>query len=770
MFPMWDIFCAMTTLWDQLVLTESVELQACAAYIKCRDEDRFVQLLMGLRPEFENCRSGLLHRKPLPSVEDVVNELMAKEICLKSLKGVHTASTSVLTTSSSAPGIGRLNVLSYVRRQVGSLHSQGKVGSLHKSRSHGRKPSQQHHGGQQKPYSGGQSQTFYPPTQAAFVPFIDHLASGTSVSPNIDSVADQFQKFLAFQQFQSNSQSYTLSARSDSSPSIGPGINSSSWILDSGVGNHMSPDFSAFISISSDPQSTSVVTADGTPMSLTGIGTIHTSTISLPDVYCIPKLHINLASAGQICDFSCFVGLFENSCYVQDLKSKRVIGTGRRKGKGLYVLDELHLPTHAAVMRVNLSSSHLTPSSSKFYLWHSRLGHVSGSRLRFMCTTVSGKLYVSRNGSFIEHVPFFSIKSTSHGMSKSDLVEIDPFTTDCTSDSTPISSVTSQSSGRSHDIDTQPPPTTVSEPLVIADPVPPRYPKRITRSTQIFLSGLVSQILVWLTLLLRFDLLDICINGPKEKLDSTVLSQPAIYVTSLAAVEVLRARDGGQQIIDSVDITCGLSLGEYTALAFAGAFSFEDGLKLVKLRGEAMQDAADAAKSAMVSIIGLDSTKVQQLCDAANEEVDEANKVQIANFLCTGNYAVSGGLKGIEAVEAKAKSFKARMTVRLAVAGAFHTSFMEPAVSRLESALALTEIRSPRIPVISNVDAEPHADPDTIKKILARQVTSPVQWETTVKTLLSKGLKKSYELGPGKVIAGIVKRMDKGAAIENIGA
>lgn len=270
--------------------------------------------------------------------------------------------------------------------------------------------------------------------------------------------------------------------------------------------------------------------------------------------------------------------------------------------------------------------------------------------------------------------------------------------------------------------------------------------------------------------ILGYDLLELCTGGPKEKLDSTVISQPAIYVTSLAAVEVLRARDGGQQIIDSVDVTCGLSLGEYTALAFAGAFSFEDGLKLVKLRGEAMQEAADAAKGAMVSVIGLDSDKVQQLCDAANQEVDEADRVQIANYLCPGNYAVSGGVKGVEAVEAKAKSFKARMTVRLAVAGAFHTSFMEPAVSRLEAALAATEIRQPKIPVISNVDAQPHADPATIKKILARQVTSPVQWETTVKTLLTKGLKKSYELGPGKVIAGIFKRMDKKAEIENISA
>ncbi|KAG6793026.1 hypothetical protein POTOM_002198 [Populus tomentosa] len=144
----------------------------------------------------------------------------------------------------------------------------------------------------------------------------------------------------------------------------------------------------------------------------------------------------------------------------------------------------------------------------------------------------------------------------------------------------------------------------------------------------------------------------------------------------------------------------------------------------------------------MVNVIGLDSDKVQQLCDAANQDVDEDNK---------GNYAVSGGVMGVEAVEAKAKSFKARMIVRLVVAGAFHTSFMEPAVSRLESALAAIEIRQPRIPVISNIDAQSHADPATIKKILARQVTSPVQWETTVKTLLAKGLKKSYELKPGKV-------------------
>lgn len=267
--------------------------------------------------------------------------------------------------------------------------------------------------------------------------------------------------------------------------------------------------------------------------------------------------------------------------------------------------------------------------------------------------------------------------------------------------------------------------------------------------------------------ILGYDLLKICVNGAKEKLDSTVISQPAIYVASLAAVEKLRA-EGGDAAAEQADVAAGLSLGEYTALAYAGAFSFEDGLRLVKLRGEAMQAAADATPSGMVSIIGLSSDKVAELCEAANKEVAPEQAVRIANFLCTGNYAVSGGLEGIKAVERLAKSFKARMAVRLSVAGAFHTDFMQPAVERLREALAATPVSSPRIPVISNVDAQPHADPDTIREILSRQVTSPVQWETTLRTLLDRGLERAYEIGPNKVIAGIVKRIDKKFPIENV--
>ena len=155
--------------------------------------------------------------------------------------------------------------------------------------------------------------------------------------------------------------------------------------------------------------------------------------------------------------------------------------------------------------------------------------------------------------------------------------------------------------------------------------------------------------------ILGYDLLDVCVNGPAEKLNSTAVSQPAIYVSSLAAIEKLRAQEGGQEVIDSCNVAAGLSLGEYTALTFAGALTFEDGLKLVKVRGESMQAAADATPSGMASVIGLDKDKVGELCAAANADVAEGEGVEIANFLCPGNYAVSGGIPGIEAVEAKAK-------------------------------------------------------------------------------------------------------------------
>jgi [acyl-carrier-protein] S-malonyltransferase len=264
--------------------------------------------------------------------------------------------------------------------------------------------------------------------------------------------------------------------------------------------------------------------------------------------------------------------------------------------------------------------------------------------------------------------------------------------------------------------------------------------------------------------ILGFDLLAI---DDKAKLDTTAVSQPAIFVASMAAVEKLRASEGGQDIIDSANIAAGLSLGEYSALAFAGAISFEDGVRITKARGEAMQAAADASSSGMVSVIGLDKEKTTALCETASKNTGK--DIAIANYLCNGNYACSGAMEGVEEVMKIAKpEFKARMAVKLAVAGAFHTDFMKPAVASLEEVLKSVEVKKPRIPVISNVDAKGHSDPAVIKEILAKQVTAPVQWETIMTDLVSDGFEKGYELGPGKVLSGIMKRIDKKVAIENV--
>lgn len=266
--------------------------------------------------------------------------------------------------------------------------------------------------------------------------------------------------------------------------------------------------------------------------------------------------------------------------------------------------------------------------------------------------------------------------------------------------------------------------------------------------------------------ILGYDLLQVCTEGPKEKLDSTVVSQPAIFVASMAAVEKLKQEEG-QDVVDSATCAMGLSLGEYSALCFADAISFEDGVKITKARGEAMQAASDAVDTGMVSVIGLDKEKVGELCKAAREKSGE--DIEIANYLCNGNYAVSGTSKACDTVAEIAKpEFKARMTVKLAVAGAFHTKFMQPAVASLEKVLADVEIKKPRIPVISNVDAKAHSDPQTIKELLATQVTSPVLWENTMDVMLANGFEQAYECGPGKVTAGILKRFSKTAECTNI--
>jgi len=263
--------------------------------------------------------------------------------------------------------------------------------------------------------------------------------------------------------------------------------------------------------------------------------------------------------------------------------------------------------------------------------------------------------------------------------------------------------------------------------------------------------------------ILGYDLVDVCLNGPADKLNSTVVSQPAIFVGGLAALEVLKTTD--PSAITDCTATAGLSLGEYTALVFAGAMSFADGLRLVQKRGAAMQAAADATPSGMVSIIGLDQAKVEELCTQARPK----GRIEIANLLCPGNIVVSGSKDGCAAIEALAEATGAK-TIKLAVAGAFHTSIMKPADEALAKALAEVQIQRPRIPVWSNVDAKPHTEPEEIRQLLIKQVLQPVRWEETLRGLLTEGFDHFYEIGPGRVLAGLLKRIQRKIDCQNISA
>ena len=254
---------------------------------------------------------------------------------------------------------------------------------------------------------------------------------------------------------------------------------------------------------------------------------------------------------------------------------------------------------------------------------------------------------------------------------------------------------------------------------------------------------------------LGYDLARLCFEGPAEELDSTVFSQPALFVTSLAAIEQLR--DKSPDVVLACEATAGLSLGEYTALVFAGAMEFEDGLRLVAVRGEAMQEAADATPSGMVSVLGLERAQVEQICADARQ----GETLLVANVLCPGNIVISGTNSACERAAEMAQAAGAVKAVPLAVAGAFHTPIMDSAVERLREALTQTRIARPSIPVISNVDAQAHFDPDEIRELLLRQIVSSVRWEESMRNLLTGGFDQFYEVGPGRVLRGLLKRIER---------
>lgn len=263
--------------------------------------------------------------------------------------------------------------------------------------------------------------------------------------------------------------------------------------------------------------------------------------------------------------------------------------------------------------------------------------------------------------------------------------------------------------------------------------------------------------------LLCYDLLEVCTNGPAERLNSTVVSQPALFVASLAALESLK--QSNPQVFGEGAAAAGLSLGEFTALTFAGALTFAEGLRLVQSRGEAMQAAADRVPSGMVSVLMLEQAKVEELCTAARQ--DEV--LQIANYLCPGNYAVSGHRSACERLEPLVAAAGGR-AVRLAVAGAFHTPLMKPAEEALAGSFASSPLTPPRLPVWSNVTAQPHGSPEEIRVLLRRQITEPVRWEETMRHLLAAGCDRFYEIGPGRVLAGLLKRIQRKVDCHNVSA
>ncbi|MBW7906113.1 MAG: ACP S-malonyltransferase [Phycisphaerae bacterium] len=261
---------------------------------------------------------------------------------------------------------------------------------------------------------------------------------------------------------------------------------------------------------------------------------------------------------------------------------------------------------------------------------------------------------------------------------------------------------------------------------------------------------------------LGFELSRLCFDGPAERLNATDVQQPAIFVTSVALYRA--AVDAGRIRPDQFAACAGLSLGEYTALHVAGALPFPDALRLVYRRGALMQQACERSPGGMVSLLGMDEAAVLALC----ERVAEHGRVGPANFNCPGQIVISGDVRACEAAAALAEQFEGK-AIALKVAGAFHSELMRPAAEALREELARADIRTPRVRVVSNVDAEYHGGPEAIRESLYRQVFNPVRWQACVQRLIADGVETFWEIGPGRVLSGLLRKIDRGRRAINVG-
>lgn len=250
------------------------------------------------------------------------------------------------------------------------------------------------------------------------------------------------------------------------------------------------------------------------------------------------------------------------------------------------------------------------------------------------------------------------------------------------------------------------------------------------------------------------DLREVIGGDDAAALDRTDVCQPAILMTSLAVMAALESR--GLVARGAVDAVAGLSLGEYSALAWAGALSTTDAIRLVRLRGEAMQAASDSHPSGMLSLVGATEESAAALCDSARGD----DVLVVANLLAPKQVAIAGSTAALDRAEGLLREHRIRKAVRLSVAGAFHSPCMEPAAAALSEALDATEITEPSVPVVMNVTGEPTSDPDTIRDLLRRQVTSPVRWQASTETLLSTGSRAFLEPAPGRQLTNMLRRYD----------
>lgn len=253
--------------------------------------------------------------------------------------------------------------------------------------------------------------------------------------------------------------------------------------------------------------------------------------------------------------------------------------------------------------------------------------------------------------------------------------------------------------------------------------------------------------------ILGFRITDLMFEGTDEDLRQTAVTQPSIFLHS-----VLLAKSLGEEF--KPDMTAGHSLGEFSALVAAGALSFEDGLRLVSARAKAMQKACELKPSTMAAVLALPDEKVEEICASV------PGVVVCANYNCPGQLVISGEIEAIDVACEKLLAAGAKRALKLKVGGAFHSPCMEPARAELAEAIANTKFSTPKCPVYQNVDAKPHTDPEEIKANLIAQLTAPVRWTQTVQNMIADGATTFIELGPGKVLQGLVAKISRDVTVE----